>query len=285
VILLGVFCIGLGIALMVWAGARGLFEQPVLQRVNYRGAKVPTAGGIVIVVAVLGTVGLLTLAFTVSVEADARALAAADTTLLAVIGFGLLGLFDDIAGVSTASGYRGHLAALFRGDLTSGAVKMLGGAVLSVVVVAAVAGDSAARLLLDGALVALAANLANLFDRAPGRVTKISLVCFALLVVTAGAAPELAGAAITMGAAAALLLPDLRERLMLGDTGANPLGGALGLAAVLAYSEGTRLVILGALALFNLASELVSFSATIERVAPLRALDLLGRRRSGDADG
>lgn len=284
-ILLGVFCIGLGIALMVWAGARGLFEQPVLQRVNYRGAKVPTAGGIVIVVAVLGTVGLLTLAFTVSVEADARALAAADTTLLAVIGFGLLGLFDDIAGVSTASGYRGHLAALFRGDLTSGAVKMLGGAVLSVVVVAAVAGDSAARLLLDGALVALAANLANLFDRAPGRVTKISLVCFALLVVTAGAAPELAGAAITMGAAAALLLPDLRERLMLGDTGANPLGGALGLAAVLAYSEGTRLVILGALALFNLASELVSFSATIERVAPLRALDLLGRRRSGDADG
>jgi UDP-N-acetylmuramyl pentapeptide phosphotransferase/UDP-N-acetylglucosamine-1-phosphate transferase len=282
VILLGVFCIALGVALVVWAGTRALFEQPVLQRVNYRGVEVPTAGGIVIIVAVLVTVGLLTLAYTVSIEADSQALAAARNTLLAVLGFGLLGLFDDIVGVGTASGYRGHLAALVQGDLTSGGVKMLGGAVLAVVVVAPVADDSAARLLLDGALVALAANLANLFDRAPGRVTKVSLLAFAALVVTAGAAPELAGAAITLGAATALLVPDLRERLMLGDTGANPIGGALGLAAVLTYSEGTRVAILAVLVVLNLASEVVSFSATIERVAPLRAFDLLGRRRPAD---
>jgi hypothetical protein len=145
-------------------------------------------------------------------------------------------------------------------------------------VVAPVAGESVGRLLRDAAVVALAANLGNLLDRAPGRCTKVGLAAAVLLVVLTGAEEGLVGVAVVAGAAAATLVPDLREELMLGDTGANVLGGVLGLGVVLACSGGVRTGVLLALVGLNLASEVVSFSRVIDRVPPLRALDRAGRR-------
>jgi UDP-N-acetylmuramyl pentapeptide phosphotransferase/UDP-N-acetylglucosamine-1-phosphate transferase len=72
---------------------------------------------------------------------------------------------------------------------------------------------------------------------------------------------------------------DLRERMMLGDTGANVLGGVLGLVVVLECSRTTRNVVLVVLILLNLVSERVSYSAVIEKVPPLRWLDQLGRAK------
>nr|MBA3956205.1 EamA family transporter [Acidimicrobiia bacterium] len=89
----------------------------------------------------------------------------------------------------------------------------------------------------------------------------------------------LLGAAVVVGASLALLPADLRERLMLGDTGANALGGVLGLGVVLATAPGTRLAVMLALVGLNAAGEVVSFSRIIDAVAPLRALDRVGRRR------
>jgi hypothetical protein len=65
--------------------------------------------------------------------------------------------------------------------------------------------------------------------------------------------------------------------LMLGDTGANALGAMVGYELLFA-SPSVRLVIAGIVIAVNLAGELVSFSDVIERVAPLRAFDRLGRR-------
>ena len=132
------------------------------------------------------------------------------------------------------------------------------------------------RLLADAALVALAANLGNLFDRAPARTTKVALVAFALLVLLSGAEPQLAGVAAVVGAGAGLVVPDLRERLMLGDAGANVLGGGAGpgrRAVVLLRVPPRRLVVVAAL---NLVSERVSFSKVIGQTPPLRAFDMLG---------
>jgi UDP-N-acetylmuramyl pentapeptide phosphotransferase/UDP-N-acetylglucosamine-1-phosphate transferase len=81
-----------------------------------------------------------------------------------------------------------------------------------------------------------------------------------------------------LGGAAGLLGDDLRERLMLGDTGANVLGAALGLAAVLELSSGPRWVVLAVLVALNVAAEVVSLSRVIDRTPPLRRLDRLGRR-------
>ena len=100
-----------------------------------------------------------------------------------------------------ASGYRGHVAALARGRLTAGSLKMLAGPMVAVIVVAPVVDDSTVRLLLDGALVALAANLANLFDRAPGRVAKVALLARCWW-SRASAAPELLGLTVVSGATA-----------------------------------------------------------------------------------
>jgi UDP-N-acetylmuramyl pentapeptide phosphotransferase/UDP-N-acetylglucosamine-1-phosphate transferase len=96
-------------------------------------------------------------------------------------------------------------------------------------------------------------------------------------VAAVGLEPQLAGVALAVGAAAGLLVPDLRERLMLGDSGANVLGAVLGLGVLLTCSPGVRLVVLVVVLALNLVSEVVSFSRVIDRVAPLRALDRLGR--------
>jgi hypothetical protein len=99
-----------------------------------------------------------------------------------------------------------------------------------------------------------------------------------MLLVASGFDRELVGVAVVISATLALLPADLAERAMVGDTGANAVGGAIGLGVVLAGDEPARLAVLGLLAALNLVGERVSFSAVIERVPALRWFDHLGRR-------
>jgi UDP-N-acetylmuramyl pentapeptide phosphotransferase/UDP-N-acetylglucosamine-1-phosphate transferase len=80
-----------------------------------------------------------------------------------------------------------------------------------------------------------------------------------------------------VGALAALLPADLGERVMLGDTGANPMGAVLALGLVLVAPFWGRVVALLVVLALNLVSEVVSFSAVIDRVRPLRWVDRAGR--------
>ena len=134
------------------------------------------------------------------------------------------------------------------------------------------------QVVVDAVLIALAANLANLLDRAPGRTLKVSAVAYVPMAIALGGGTVGIALAPAMGAAFALLPDDLDERLMLGDTGANVVGAVLGLGVVLGFGSVTRTSVLVVLIVLNIAAELVSFSAVIERVAPLRVLDQLGRR-------
>ena len=86
-----------------------------------------------------------------------------------------------------------------------------------------------------------------------------------------------------MGASAPLLGPDLGERSMLGDCGANAVGALLGVSAVVATAPGrrgsaTRGALLAGLVGLTLLSERVSFTRLIEGTPVLRELDALGRR-------
>jgi len=202
---------------------------------------------------------------------------------LAVAGAGaaLFGGYDDLRGSGARRGFRGHLAALAAGDVTTGAVKLAGIGGTGLAAAALLGGtragaSSATDLVVDAGLVAGGANLLNLFDLRPGRAIKVALAAGTVL-GAASPAGRLA-AAPPVGAALAMLPEDLGERAMLGDAGANALGAMLGAAAAAALPRSARATVLAVIIALTAASEVVSFTRVIERTPALRWLDMLGRR-------
>jgi UDP-N-acetylmuramyl pentapeptide phosphotransferase/UDP-N-acetylglucosamine-1-phosphate transferase len=261
-----------------WRLLRSVFEAEVFQRTNYQDRPIVTGAGLLVPLVVVAFEAAAVLAATLDVHLNSATVGPRRTVLVVALGLGALGLLDDLAGAGESGGFRGHLSALGRGRLTTGSLKLFGGAAVAVAALFGPRSDTPGRLLADAALVALTANLANLFDRAPGRVLKVTGLGFLALAIATGAPAELVAVAVTVGAGLALLVPDLRERLMIGDVGANVLGGTLGVGVVVATSPTTRTVVLVVVAVLNLASERISFSSVIDRAPPLRALDHLGRR-------
>jgi UDP-N-acetylmuramyl pentapeptide phosphotransferase/UDP-N-acetylglucosamine-1-phosphate transferase len=256
---------------------RATFAQPVLDRENYRGHHLPTAAGLLLVVGVVAVEGIRELGAVAGV-ADGPVASARVAILVAVVTFGFLGLVDDLLGDNAEKGLAGHIRALRHRRATTGLLKLGGGAAIALLLAGANAGDRPGRALVDGALIALAANMGNLFDRAPGRTIKVGLVAYVPLAVIAATSATGVALGVVAGAALGLLPGDLRERSMLGDTGANALGAALGVATVLEAGEAVRTVVMVLLLAATLISEKVSFSRVIARTPPLQLIDRLGRR-------
>lgn len=220
-------------------------------RTNHRGREVSLLSG-------------PALAAAVAVSADLPRAA----VCVAGLGAGLVGAYDDVKGGHDpqAKGLRGHAAALRRGRVTAGAVKVLGIGAAGLGSVALLERPrTPARLLVDAAVVAGSANLLNLLDLRPGRALKAG-----------GAAALVLRQPGPAGAAVALLPGDLQERTMLGDAGANAFGAVLGLALLQRHPH-RRGVALAALVAATGASEVVSYSRVIDSVPPLRWADRAGR--------
>ena len=135
-----------------------MFHVPVLERLNYRGRTLITAGGLYLVIAVLvveagrSTLGSFDIGDPPGLN-PARPL-----VLFAAFGFGLLGFMDDVLG-GEDRGFKGHLRALSRGRLTTGMLKLIGGAAIAMVLASAPGFITGNRLVADALLIALAANL------------------------------------------------------------------------------------------------------------------------------
>ncbi len=271
-----------GFALGGWAAPQLLaaLMGTNLSRTNYRKRTVVAGLGLVLAIGLLAWAGPLALLAQLAPAWTARTGIAmngpAVAALLAGLAFTLLGLVDDLVEDRGSRGFRGHVTALARGRLTGGAVKLLGGMLVALVVAPLAVGlERPWYLVLVGAVViASSANVANLLDLRPGRCAKVFLPLWlvgCLLEPTGGA-----WSAGLAGAAGAALPLDLRERGMLGDAGANALGAVVGVLLVTgpAWLEWT----LAALLLFlQAASERVSFSRVIEGNRWLRAADQFGR--------
>ncbi len=271
------FVAGALVVRLLAAGASEVLAAPALRRRNYRDHELATAAGVLLVLALVPIEAVRAALELLDLGREGSS-AARSLVLLACLGFGLLGFVDDVLGTPDDRGFRGHLRALGQRRITTGMLKLAGGGALALVLVAAARPLGGWRLVADALLVALAANLVNLLDRAPGRAIKASLAAAVPLALVAGSGPVGLALAPVLGGAAGLLGDDLRERVMLGDTGANVLGAALGLAAVLELSSGPRWVVLAVLVALNVAAEVVSLSRVIDRTPPLRRLDRLGRR-------
>lgn len=273
-------------SLLMWPLLRPLVDRPRWRRSNYRGMAVAGVGGLVmIIVSVLSIVVVLTRDVDDLDPRHGRA------TLLVIMGFGLLGFVDDVGARSGDGGFGGHLRALLReGRVTTGLAKLVGGALLGVLAVAVAdtapldeqGYEAAIRVVRGGAIVALGANLLNLFDRAPVRATKVGLLWSAALLGGLalwggdGAVDATVWAAAVVGATVGLAPTELRERHMQGDTGVNAMGSAIGLATVLTVSTAAQWLVLAVLLVLNLLSERVSFTSVIDQVPPLRWFDRLG---------
>jgi UDP-GlcNAc:undecaprenyl-phosphate GlcNAc-1-phosphate transferase len=197
---------------------------------------------------------------------------------LGVIG---LGLVDDTLGASgpdrpVRRGWRGHGAAVLRGEPSTGALKAAGSLGLALFTMSYL-GLSNGRWLLAAAVLALATNVFNLLDLRPGRSTKAFVLLGAGLGIGSGEVRPLWSLGLFVAPALVAGFYDLRERAMLGDTGANLLGALAGLWLVLTLSGTGQLVALALLAAVTLYGELRSISALVERVPGLRELDSWGR--------
>ena len=273
------FVVGLVTVRFLRLVSGGILASPALVRTNYRDHTVATAGGLFIIFSVLVIDAGRSVLGAIGVGSESGLTQARLAVLFAVFGFGFLGLVDDLAAVGEDRGFRGHLGALREGRVTTGVLKLLGGAAVVIVIVAMPGFKSGRTLIVDAALIALAANLGNLLDRAPGRTIKFGLVAYVPIAIAVGTTPIGIAAAPVMGASLGLLPDDLRERLMLGDTGANVIGAVLGLTVVLGSRDSIRLAVMLVLLALNVAAELVSFSRVIDAVPPLRWFDRLGSRR------
>jgi UDP-GlcNAc:undecaprenyl-phosphate/decaprenyl-phosphate GlcNAc-1-phosphate transferase len=200
---------------------------------------------------------------------------------LGVLG---LGLIDDTLAVERGGdgaapaerGWRGHGAAALRGELSTGALKAAGSLGLALFAMSYL-GLSDGRWLLAAGVLVLATNVFNLLDLRPGRSAKAFVLLGAGL--TIGSTDVRPLWALGLFAAPALVagVYDLRERAMLGDTGANLLGALAGLWLVLTLSGTGQLIALGLLAVITLYGELRSISELVARVPVLRELDSWGR--------
>jgi hypothetical protein len=138
-------------------------------------------------------------------------------------------------------------------------------------------GLSNGRWLLAAAVLVLATNVFNLLDLRPGRSTKAFVLLGAGLTIGSTDLGPLWSLGLFAAPALVAGLYDLRERAMLGDTGANLLGALAGLWLVLTLSGTGQLVALALLAVITLYGELRSISELVERVPVLRELDSWGR--------
>jgi UDP-GlcNAc:undecaprenyl-phosphate GlcNAc-1-phosphate transferase len=248
-------------------------------KVNYRGRELPFPLGILtLAAAALALVPLELLQRLASAKLLHPELLPIAVYALGVIA---LGLVDDAFGVAPAGrpqrrGWRGHGAAAARGELSTGVLKAVGSFGIALLAMSYL-NLSSARWLLAAAVLVLATNAFNLLDLRPGRSIKAFVLLGGGLAIGSGSTRALWSLGLFAGPALVAGLFDLRERAMLGDSGASLLGALAGLWLVLTLSGPGQLVALGLLAVMTVYGELRSISTLIERTPGLRQLDSWGR--------
>jgi UDP-GlcNAc:undecaprenyl-phosphate/decaprenyl-phosphate GlcNAc-1-phosphate transferase len=249
-----------------------------LRRRNWRGREVAFPLGAVLVACSL--VALAPLA----ILDDRTSLDLLDPDLprwaVYVLGVTLLGLVDDALGKAEGEaaprGWRGHARAVAAGSFSTGALKAIGALGLAAFATAG-RGRGGLGYVVDLALLLLTTNLFNLLDLRPGRVEKVFAALLAVLCLAAWTVAPLDLLGVFIGPLLLGAAFTLRERAMLGDTGAYLAGAVAGIALLTVVGPTGRVVVLAVVAALTIFGEYRSISATIERVPLLRSLDSIGR--------
>ncbi|MCE5314831.1 MAG: hypothetical protein ABFD49_05735 [Armatimonadota bacterium] len=187
----------------------------------------------------------------------------------------MLGIIDDIWGTRKVGGFKGHFRKLLlERKLTTGAAKAIGGGIVGIAAGWIVSDGDVLRWILAAMLIPLASNILNLFDLRPGRAVAVFFLGLGVTCIAVGGhftAPWLVGiiAAVTL----MFSVVDSKGKAMMGDSGSNALGAALGLTMALNTGIVFQAVAIVVIAAVHLYSEKHSVSALIERNPALRAID------------
>jgi UDP-GlcNAc:undecaprenyl-phosphate GlcNAc-1-phosphate transferase len=230
----------------------------VPRRINYRGRSVAFPLGAILLVATL-----------IALAADLN------RWLVFLAGVGCLGLIDDLVGAAPR-GWRGHARAVARGELSTGAVKAAGTAALAAYA-AAGTGAGGLEYAAEIGVLTLAAHFGNLLDTRPGRSEKALGLTAAFTCLASRSLAPLEPIAAVIGAVAVGAWFTLRERAMLGDSGASLVGGMIGILLVTTMNAPGTYAALAVLIAFSLYGEFRSISSAIGRIPLLERLDSLGR--------
>lgn len=246
-----------------------MIRQAGFLKPNFKGEDIPVGMGLVIFLSSLAVLTVAFLFFPENLQRESLVF------LLAVAGFTCLGLIDDVWGSRAVTGLKGHFMCLLKGQITTGALKAVAGGVVALFLAAA--GGPWELIPVNAAVIALSVNAINLLDLRPGRAGKVFLAITLVLIIALPHKPQLILLAAVAGGLLAYLPYDLKARAMMGDTGANSLGAALGLTAVWVLDTPVKIVYLIILIAFHLFAEKYSLTRVISDNRLLDYLDRLGR--------
>ncbi|MGE5422786.1 MAG: hypothetical protein ACM3QW_05960 [Ignavibacteriales bacterium] len=236
-------------------------------RLNFREEQIPVAGGITFPMTLLLCWVILSLAGFVG---ESGAL-----YLVGVIGMAFLGFVDDMLGQRDSLGFRGHFKRLLVDrELTTGALKAIGGGVLAIYI-SLFYSEGIWELLVNILVIALFTNSMNLFDLRPGRCVKAFLLIFLPFLIFINV--DYLIFIPLFGAVLSYFRYDLQAQVMMGDTGSNVLGITLGVMSVYGLGLPAKLMILIVLVALHVYTEKYSLTKTIEKYSLLREFDRLGR--------
>lgn len=249
-----------------------IIKEAEFVRPNYQDEPIPLGGGLVFLISALLTV-VAAVYFL-----DERLRYAAVIYLMVLAVSTCLGLVDDAWGSRASSGFKGHFSGLFKGRLTTGTLKAVGVGLTALTAAIAVDPDPLGWIPVNALLIALSANAINLLDLRPGRAGKGFLILAAIMFFAGWGSHLLVFLALTVGSLFVFLRDDLAARVMMGDAGANALGGAVGLTAIWVLSPPVKIILLVSLFLLHLFAERYSITAVIAGSNYLSFFDRLGRK-------
>lgn len=202
--------------------------------------------------------------------------------LIGIIAISFLGFIDDMLGQRDTLGFKGHFGALFKGKLTTGGLKALGGGFIALFMAFFLGtpgslGHNLGNIIINTLIIALFTNMLNLLDLRPGRALKGYLFFLLLIILMAAGRVNWLLIGPLLGAVLVYLPVDLKVQAMMGDAGSNVLGLTLGYYSVIHLPLPYRIGVLVFLIAMHIYTEKFSLTRTIEKVPLLRAIDQLGR--------
>ena len=187
----------------------------------------------------------------------------------------ILGIVDDIWGTREVGGFKGHFKKLIlERKLTTGALKAIGGGVVGVTAGYFISGGNPVKWILAAMLIPLASNILNLFDLRPGRAVAVFFFGLGVTYIAVGGHIESGWLVVAVMAVTLMFsVMDSQGKAMMGDSGSNTLGAALGITIALNTGVIFQISAILVIAAIHLYSEKHSMSVLIEKNAVLRFID------------